>query len=50
MIEIVTGYHEQLQTAIYRAYEAGQISEKQWIREKWTNRVSLTGSCVGPKR
>ena len=41
MIEIVNDYHEQLQTVVHRAYEAGQISEEQWMREKWTNRVAL---------
>jgi hypothetical protein len=41
MIEIVNDYHEQLQRVVQRAYEAGQISEEQWVREKWTNRMAL---------
>ncbi|KAF3047276.1 hypothetical protein E8E11_005071 [Didymella keratinophila] len=41
MIEIVNDYHEQLQRVVQRAYEAGQVSEEQWVREKWTNRMAL---------
>jgi len=41
MIEIVNDYHEQLQNVVQRAFEAGQISAEQWMREKWTNRVAL---------
>lgn len=41
MTEIVNGYHDQLQSVVQRAYEAGQISEEQWVREKWIDRMAL---------
>ncbi|KAJ4378538.1 hypothetical protein N0V86_006244 [Didymella sp. IMI 355093] len=41
MIEIVNDYYEQLQSVIQEAYEAGQISEEQCLRDKWTYRKAL---------
>lgn len=41
MIDIVNDYHEQLQSVVQRAYEAGQISEEHWAHEKWTYRMAL---------
>lgn len=41
MIEIVNEYHEQLQRVVQGAYKACQISEEQWVREKWINRMVL---------
>lgn len=41
MIVTVNDYHEQLQSVVQRAYEAGRISEKHWAREKWKYGVAL---------
>jgi hypothetical protein len=41
MIEIVNDYHEQLQRLVQGAYDAGQVNEEQWLRDKWTYRKAL---------
>ncbi|KAH6639769.1 hypothetical protein C7974DRAFT_138678 [Boeremia exigua] len=40
-VGIVKDYREQLHRIIQRAYEAGDISEDQWVREKWRHKTSM---------
>ncbi|KAJ4994230.1 hypothetical protein SVAN01_00059 [Stagonosporopsis vannaccii] len=41
LIRIVKDYHELLQGVIHRAYEAGEMSEDHYLREKWRHRTAM---------
>ncbi|KAJ8111031.1 hypothetical protein OPT61_g6270 [Boeremia exigua] len=41
LIDIVRDYQEQLESVIQRAYEAGEMSEDHWLREKWRHKTGL---------